>query len=788
MCRGDTVVKDPTSIGGRSDFFRQIHRPSRSDRAPSSFGGVILQSVIQLLSGDDRVFNYQIHRPGRSDMAPSSFGGVIRLSAIQLLSGDDQAFAIRSTASIRVIGHLPLVEERYCHQRSNFYWETIGLLPLDPSPWTDRAPSLSREVILPSAIQLLSSDNWAFAGSDRATSSFVGVILPSAIQLLSRDDQAFAVRSTALVEAIRYLHRLKGDTAVSDPTSIGGRSSFYLQIHRSTHRPGRSDQLPSSFGAVILPSAFQLLSGDNRTFVVRSTTLIHHPDRSNRAPSSFGEVILPSAIQLLSRDVLPSDPPPWGRSGFYRQIHRPGRSDRAPSSFGGMILPSEFQLLSGDDRAFVLRSTVLVEAIGHLRRLERYPTAISGRLGFCRQIHRHGRSDRAPSLFGKVILPAAIQLLSGDDQAFALRSTTLIHHLGRSDRASSSFGKVIQPSAIQLLSEDDRAFAIKSTALIAAIGCDTTVSDPTFIGRRLGFCRQIHRPCRSDWTPSSFGEVILPSAIQLLYGERFAVKPTALVGAIGHLRRLERSDRVPSSFGEVIRLLAVQLLPGDDRAFVVRSTANIHRPGWSYRAPSSFGEVILPSAIQLLSGNDRTFAVRSTAQIHRPGRSDRTPSSFLEVILPSTIQLISGDDQAFVVRSTVLILYPSRSDRAPSSFGGVILPSAIQLLSGTDQAFTVRSIVLERSDTFVVWRGDIAVNDPTSIDGRSGFSRQIHRADRSDQAPSSFGKVIPPSAIQLLLGDDRAFLSDPPSLEERSGTFVVWRGDTAVSDPTSFGG
>ncbi|KAA0065963.1 hypothetical protein E6C27_scaffold62G00400 [Cucumis melo var. makuwa] len=96
------------------------------------------------------------------------------------------------------------------------------------------------------------------------------------------------------------------------------------------HRPGRSDQAPSSFGGVILPSAIQLLSGDDQTFAVRSTSLIHRPGRSDRAPSSFGEVVLPSVIQLLS----------------------------------------------GDDRTFAVRSTALVGAIGHLRRLETW---------YCRQ-------------------------------------------------------------------------------------------------------------------------------------------------------------------------------------------------------------------------------------------------------------------------------------------------------------------------------------------------------------------------------------------------------------------
>ncbi|KAA0065801.1 hypothetical protein E5676_scaffold546G001950 [Cucumis melo var. makuwa] len=172
------------------------------------------------------------------------------------------------------------------------------------------------------------------------------------------------------------------------------------------------------------------------------------PGRSDQTPSSCGEVVLPSAIQLLSGGtikILPSDPPPGDDRAFTVRsialIHRPGRSDRAPSSFGEVILPSAIQLLLGDDRAFAVKSTVLVEAIGHLRHLERWgdiavsdPTSIGGRSGFCRQIHRPGRSDRTPSSFGEVILPSAIQLLSEDDQAFAVRSTVLVEAIGHHRR------------------------------------------------------------------------------------------------------------------------------------------------------------------------------------------------------------------------------------------------------------------------------------------------------------------------------------------------------------------
>ncbi|KAA0065431.1 hypothetical protein E6C27_scaffold17G001090 [Cucumis melo var. makuwa] len=111
-----------------------------------------------------------------------------------------------------------------------------------------------------------------------------------------------------------------------------------------------------------------------------------------------------------------------------------------------MTLPSAIQLLSGDDRAFAVRSIVLVGAIGHLHHLERW---------YCRQ-----RSN----------------FYRGNDRTFAVRSTALVKAIGHlrrlerwSDRAPSSFGEVILPSAIQLLSEDDWAFAVRSTALIGAI-------------------------------------------------------------------------------------------------------------------------------------------------------------------------------------------------------------------------------------------------------------------------------------------------------------------------------
>ncbi|KAA0062706.1 hypothetical protein E6C27_scaffold382G00260 [Cucumis melo var. makuwa] len=492
----------------------------------------------------------------------------------------------------------------------------------------------------------------------------------------------------------------RGNTAVSDPTSIGGRSGFCRQINC----PGRSDRAPSSFGEVILPSAIHLLSTDDQAFAVRSTALV-------RAIRHF---------VFWRGDTAVSDPTSIKRrSGFYRQIHHPGRNDRAPSSFGEVILLSAIQLLSRGDRAFPIRSTVLVKAIGHLHpplgseRSDTFvvwrhdtavsdPTSIEGRSGFCRQIHRSGRSDQAPSSFREVILPSVIQLLSGDDRAFAIRSTALersgtivvwrgdtavsditsirglsgfyrqIHHPSRNDRAPSSFRE-----------GDDRAFVIRSTALVGAIRHlvlwrgDTAINDPTSIGGRSSFCRQIHRLDRSDRVLSSFGEE-RSGTIVVWRGDTAVSDITSIRGLSGFYRQIHhpsRNDRAPSSFRE-----------GDDRAFVIRSTAlvgairhlvlwrgdtaindptsiggrssfcrQIHRLDRSDRVLSSFGEVILPSAIQLLSGDDRTLTIRSIALIHRPGRSDWAPSSFREVILPSAIQLLSGDDRAFVVRSTALV-------------------------------------------------------------------------------------------------------------------------------------
>ncbi|KAA0046633.1 hypothetical protein E5676_scaffold142G003790 [Cucumis melo var. makuwa] len=146
-----------------------------------------------------------------------------------------------------------------------------------------------------------------------------------------------------------------------------------------------------------------------------------------------------------------------------------------------------------------------------------------------------------------------------------------------------------------------------------------------------------------------------------------------------------------------------------------------------------------PSAIQLLMGDDRAFVVRSIILIHRLGRDDRAPSLFREV--PSSTFIIWRGDNVV-------------SD--PTSTGG-------------RSGFCVRSIVLELSDTFAVWKGDSTVNDPTFTKGRSGFFCQIHCPGRSDQAHSSFGVVTMSSAIQLILGEDRAFAVRSTVLVEAIG-------------------
>ncbi|KAA0026001.1 hypothetical protein E6C27_scaffold34G003240 [Cucumis melo var. makuwa] len=173
-------------------------------------------------------------------------------------------------------------------------------------------------------------------------------------------------------------------------------------------------------------------------------------------------------------DSVESDPTSLGgRSGFCHQIHHPSGSDptpssfkeihrpgcdRAPSSFGKVTLSSVIQLLLGEDRAFTARSTAWVGVIGSI--------ALAREIGHLRHFER---SDRAPSSFGEVTPPSAIQLLLGDDRAFTVRSIGHLRHLERSGRTPSSFGEVTPPLAIQFLLRDDRAFAVRSTVLVGAI-------------------------------------------------------------------------------------------------------------------------------------------------------------------------------------------------------------------------------------------------------------------------------------------------------------------------------
>ncbi|TYK29673.1 hypothetical protein E5676_scaffold64G00230 [Cucumis melo var. makuwa] len=381
-------------------------------------------------------------------------------------------------------------------------------------------------------------------------------------------------------------------------------------------------------------------------------------------------------------------------------------SDRAPSSFQEVTLSSDIKLLMGNDRAFAVRSIVLVGKIGRRPRLERGdstindPTSTGRRSSFCRLIDRSGRSDWMHSSLEEVTPPSAIHLLLGDDQTFAIRSTTLIYRLGRSDRASLLFGEVTTPSVIQLLLlGDDGAFVIASSTLV-------------------GLIERLRRLERSNREPSSFGEVTPPSTIQLLLGT---------IDFCRQIYRSSRIDRTPSLFGEVTPSSVLQYLLGYDRAFAVRFIALrsnfyygmiellpldslpwlersstfvvwrgdfavsdpisiegqvgfcrvIHHPGRSNWALSSFGEVTPPSAIQLLLGDNQAFPIRS------PSLSDQAPLSLGEVTPSSTIQHLLGDDRASEIH------HPSRSDRASSSFGEVDLSSAIQTSTGDDWAFLV---------------------------------------------------------------------------------------------------
>ncbi|KAA0067807.1 hypothetical protein E6C27_scaffold2484G00100 [Cucumis melo var. makuwa] len=269
-------------------------------------------------------------------------------------------------------------------------------------------------------------------------------------------------------------------------------------------------------------------------------------------------------------------------------------------------------------------------------------------------------------------------------------------------------------------------------------------------------------------------EVTSPSAIQLLLedDQNFVVRSTALVGVIGQLRHLE-SQRSNFYWG------TIGLLPSDPH------------PGRSDRAPSSFEKVTPPPMIQLLLGDNWAFVVRSTVLIHNLSRNDRAPSSFEE--RSGTFVILRGDstvsDPTFTWGLSSFyqqIHHSDRSDREPSSFGEVISPLAIQLLLRDDRTFVIRSTTLVGGiKAFIVWRGDSPVSYTNSIRGRLDFCRQIHRTDRSDQTSSFFEEVTPSSVIQLLLEDNQAFVVQSTALVGAIGTFVVWRGDSAVSDPTS---
>ncbi|TYK09539.1 hypothetical protein E5676_scaffold757G00200 [Cucumis melo var. makuwa] len=142
----------------------------------------------------------------------------------------------------------------------------------------------------------------------------------------------------------------------------------------------------------------------------------------NRCERGTKNKNIPLAGERRSNSVVNDSTSTKGRSDICRQIHRPGRSDRTSSSCFVVSDPTSikddraFAIISTswDDRAFVVRSVVLIEAFRHLRR-----TSLS-----------------------------AIQLLLGDDRTFAVRSTVLvgaIEHLCR-DRAEvsslSSFGEM----------------------------------------------------------------------------------------------------------------------------------------------------------------------------------------------------------------------------------------------------------------------------------------------------------------------------------------------------------
>ncbi|TYK20930.1 ABC transporter C family member 2-like [Cucumis melo var. makuwa] len=260
-----------------------------------------------------------------------------------------------------------------------------------------------------------------------------------------------------------------------------------------------------------------------------------------------GEHLCPErhANLIYSSDSAVGDPTyTKGRSNICYQIYR------LVGSIGHLRFASSsaIQLLLREDRAFAIRSTVLVGVIGHLRneKLDIFvvltvndPTSTADDQTF---------TVKSIVLVGVIrylccASPSTIQLLLGDDRAFAVKSTVLVGAIRHLYRASSLL--------IQLLLEDDRVFTVRSIVLVGAI-------------------RHLHRA----FDPTSIGD-----------GWAFAIKSIVLVGAIEHLCRTSSS--------------AIQLLRGDDWTFAIRSIALIGAIR-HLRCAS-------PSEIELLLGDDRHY-------------------------------------------------------------------------------------------------------------------------------------------------------------------------------------
>ncbi|KAA0067432.1 hypothetical protein E6C27_scaffold40G00950 [Cucumis melo var. makuwa] len=87
----------------------------------------------------------------------------------------------------------------------------------------------------------------------------------------------------------------------------------------------------------------------------------------NRCERGTKNKHIPLAGEQRSNSVINDSTSTKGRLDICRQIHRPGRSDRTSSSCFVVSDPTSIK----DDRAFAIISTVLVRAIGHLRRDDR---------------------------------------------------------------------------------------------------------------------------------------------------------------------------------------------------------------------------------------------------------------------------------------------------------------------------------------------------------------------------------------------------------------------------------